>query len=64
MNCKRARQVNRVMPASPGIKVLAQATQVMFHRSCGAHEPCMQLCLGSGKATFGNRTEDTDEVFG
>jgi len=52
------------MPASPGIKVLAQAAQVMFRRSCGAREPCMRRCLGSGEATFGDGTEDTDEVFG
>jgi len=64
-NCNRAHWVDHVMPASPGIKVLAQAAQVMFRQSCEARQPCMQQCLRSGEATFGDgMEEDTDDVFG
>jgi len=63
-NCKSARRDDRVMPASPGIKVLTQAAQVMFRRSCEARGPCMRQCFLSGEATFGDGTEGTDEVPG
>jgi len=63
---QQPRRADRVMPASPGIKALALAAEVVFGRSCEAREPCMLRCSfgRTVRRRAGSVDKGTDEVLG